>query len=81
MRHFIQILLCLFAFTQIGCATTKPTFFNESEKIYADDAGQGVCANVTFDCVVMGQGNFRTITSVNPTVQVVYVEGAKNASK
>lgn len=61
-----------------GCATPKaPTFFNESQRVYADVAGKGVCSSVGFDCVVMGQGNFRTITSVNPTVQVVYVEAKK----
>lgn len=39
-------------------------FINDSKRVYSDDAGKGVCKDISFDCVVMSKGNFRNITDV-----------------
>lgn len=43
----------------------SPTFFNDSEKIYSDEAGRGVCAGVNYECVVLSKGSFRNMTGVD----------------
>lgn len=49
-----------------SCAHGKPYYFNDSDKLYTDDARKGVCSSVDFPCVVMSQGMYRKITTVNP---------------
>ena len=61
------MLLPLLLLTFCGCARGKPYYFNDSDKIYTDDARKGVCSGVDFPCVVMSQGKYREITTVNPT--------------
>ena len=55
----LPLILC-------GCVRGKPYYFNDSDKIYTDDARKGVCGSVDFPCVVMSQGQYRKITTVNP---------------
>jgi hypothetical protein len=48
----------------MGCVRLKPIYFNSSDKIYTGKAGETV--KVDFDWVLMSQGKFREITTVNP---------------
>ena len=50
--------------TLSGCVTRRTVYYNDSDKIYTDFKGKGVCEKVEFDCVVMSQGKYRTLTTV-----------------
>lgn len=50
-----------------SCATAKNTYFNDSDRIQSAKAGEGFCKDLGYDCVRMSKGNFRTITSLDPT--------------
>ena len=72
-------LFLLFALILLsGCAHAKPYFFNDSDKVITDDAGKGVCAQNGYPCVNISQGLYRTITTVNPTVKIIYVKIQEN---
>ena len=48
-----------------GCSfltKKKPDFFNDSDRLMANEKGVGVCQNVPFDCVIMSKGQFRNLT-------------------
>jgi len=71
MRLRITIMISLLLSTLIlsSCASVKPIYFNDGDKLYTDVARTGVCSGVDFDCVVMSQGMYRTITTVNPVAK------------
>jgi len=60
----IMILLLLSLPILSSCVRGKPYYFNASDKIYTGKAGQAITAE--FDWVLMSQGKFREITTVNP---------------
>jgi len=69
------ILIALIPIMLSGCAWFKKqiVFFNDSDKIMADDAKKGVCEKTSYPCVVMSKGMYRKLTDVNgiKTVEVV----------
>ena len=58
--------------TLTACSHVVTRYFNDSDRVIAGTAGKGPCAVVGYDCVVMSKGTFRTLTTVNPTVKVIY---------
>jgi hypothetical protein len=79
-RRFSTRILMLSLFSLVilsGCATGRTHYFNESDKVIAGTAKEGVCSGVAFDCVVMSQGTFRDLTTVNTSVKPIYVEQDK----
>jgi len=71
----IRILSLALLLTLVGCSHVVTRYFNDSDRVVAGNAGVGPCASVGYDCVVMSKGTFRTLTSVNQTVKVIYVDG------
>ena len=71
----IQILSLGLLLTLTACSHVVTRYFNDSDKVVAGTAGKGPCAVVGYDCVVMSKGTFRMLTTVNPTVKVIYVNG------
>jgi hypothetical protein len=55
-----------------GCYKTM--YFNESDKVICDSAGKGVCANMGYDCCIMGNGNFKSLSALNPTIKIIKVQ-------
>jgi hypothetical protein len=55
-----------------GCYRTM--YFNESDKVLCDNAGKGVCANTSYDCCIMGNGNFKSLSALNPTIKIIKVQ-------
>lgn len=67
----------VFALFLLACGLSgcyKNVYFNESDKVICDNAGEGVCASTTYDCCVMGMGNFKSVTALNPTIKIIEVK-------
>ena len=69
----IWILSLASLLTLTACSHVVTRYFNDSDRVIAGSAGKGPCSVVGYDCVVMSKGTFRTLTTVNPTVKVIYV--------
>ena len=65
LRLAIMILLLLSPLILSSCATVKPYYFNDSDKIFTGKKGATV--QPEFDWVLMSQGKYREITTANPT--------------
>ena len=77
----IRILSLALLMTLIGCSHVVVKYYNDSDKVIAGSAAQGVCAAVGYDCVVMSKGTFRAITTVNSTIKTIYVVDEKTIEK
>jgi hypothetical protein len=55
----------LLLLTLSSCATVKPSFFNDSDKIVSGEAKEQP-PTPEFAWVLMSKGKYRTITTVNP---------------
>lgn len=73
----IRILSLASLLTLTACSHVVTRYFNDSDKVVSASAGKGPCSVVGYDCVVMSKGTFRTLTTANPTVKVIYVEDQK----
>lgn len=60
----VMLLLLLLPLLS-GCATVKPYYFNDSDKIYVGNANKQPPVPV-FDWVLMSKGKYREITTANP---------------
>lgn len=61
----------LFALLLTSCSTTH--YFSDSEKVLADKAGQGICKNYKYDCVVLSQGSLRDLTTINYSSKLIEI--------
>lgn len=69
MKHYkkMMVILLLFVLAALpSCAHVKAVYVNDSNRIYVDTAGKGVCEKIEFDCVVMSKGQFRELAKVEP---------------
>lgn len=69
MRYILILSLLVIS----GCAS-KANYFNNSDKILISKANTGVCKDYNYDCVVMSNGTLRDLSTINPSIKLIYVE-------
>lgn len=69
----IKIMAIFFVIGLCGCVA-KTVYFNDSEKVICDFAGQGVCSGTNYDCCLLSAGDWKSSVSNNPTVKIIKVQ-------
>ena len=76
MRHYSKVMWIILLspiILLLSSCKSVPHYYNSDDKILVDKAGKGVCANFSYDCVVVSQGTFRNLTTLNPTIKTITV--------
>lgn len=74
VKTVVKIMAGLFFVLTLSGCFYRTVYWQESDKVICDNAGKGICANTTYDCCVMGKGNYKSLVSLNPTVKEIKVQ-------